>query len=286
MPARNTELKPDQKGRYRPYLGWKVGEDGERRQHRFNLGADRKEAERRMARLRELWAENKKAAGEPTWTPFALSAAISIARGVYKIPYRVDASTAEALEEPVAEYAQLIHVLREQFPSLEIVAADPELYAKGLRRNEIVERESLKALEQGFRELGLISPKSSLPERLVPGTLHEALDAYADHDIKKHNIKPETGQLTLYGNLRLERVERFKEHHEDLPLSALNYDRCEEIIRHWRHAHVEKKTGKITSKENARTPYQRTLAILFDGWIKPIGLGGCCREPLNALIER
>ena len=132
-----------------------------------------------------------------------MSAAISIAAGVYKIPYRVDASTAEVLEEPVAEYAQLIHVLREQFPSLEIVAADPELYAKGLRRNEIVERESLKALEQGFRELGLISPKSSLPERLVPGTLHEALDAYADHDIKKHNIKPETGQLTLYGNLRL-----------------------------------------------------------------------------------
>ena len=167
MPARNTELKPDQKGRYRPYLGWKVGEDGERRQHRFNLGADRKEAERRMARLRELWAENEKAAGEPTWTPFALSAAISIAQGVYKIPYRFDASTAGALEEPVAEYAQLIHVLREQFPSLEIVAADPELYAEGLRRNEIVEKESLKALEEGFRELGVISPKSSLPERLA-----------------------------------------------------------------------------------------------------------------------
>ena len=64
MPARNTALKPDANGRYHPYSGWKLGEDGQRRQRRFNLGTDRKEAERRMARLRELWAENEKVAGE------------------------------------------------------------------------------------------------------------------------------------------------------------------------------------------------------------------------------
>jgi len=45
MPARKTDLRPDAKGRYRPYLGWKAGDDGVRRQHRFNLGTDRKEAE-------------------------------------------------------------------------------------------------------------------------------------------------------------------------------------------------------------------------------------------------
>lgn len=85
MPARNTALKPDANGRYRPYLGWKLGEDGQRRQHRFNLGSDRKEAERRMARLRELWAENETAAGEPTWTPFALSCANQIAEGTSRL---------------------------------------------------------------------------------------------------------------------------------------------------------------------------------------------------------
>jgi hypothetical protein len=63
MTLRKTQLKPDAKGRYRPYLGWKVGDDGKRRQHRFNLGTDRKEADRRTARLRELWVENEKAAG-------------------------------------------------------------------------------------------------------------------------------------------------------------------------------------------------------------------------------
>jgi len=82
MPARNTDLKADAQGRYRPYLGWKLGDDGVRRQHRFNLGTDRKEAERRMARLRELWAENEEVAGEPTWTPFALSWGNQIAQGV------------------------------------------------------------------------------------------------------------------------------------------------------------------------------------------------------------
>ena len=152
----------------------------------------------------------------------------------------------------MAEYTQTIHVLREQFPSLEIVPADPELYAEGLRRNEIVEKETLKALEKGFRELGSITPKSSLPERLIPGTLHEALDAYTEHHIKKHNIKPETGQLKVYGNLRLERVERFKEHHGDIPLSSLNYDRCEEMIRYWRQRPRRKDTTRITSKDNAR----------------------------------
>ena len=64
MPSRKNDLRPDAKGRYRPYLGWKDAEDGVRRHHRFNLGSDCKEAEARMARLRELWAETEKLGGE------------------------------------------------------------------------------------------------------------------------------------------------------------------------------------------------------------------------------
>ena len=58
MARRNRDLSPDPEGRYRPYLGWKLGENGKKRQDRFNLGADRKEAERRLAKLRELYDEN------------------------------------------------------------------------------------------------------------------------------------------------------------------------------------------------------------------------------------
>lgn len=279
MPARKTDLKPDAQGRYRPYLGWKIGEDGIRRQHRFNLGTDRKEAERRIARLRELWAENEKAAGEPTWFPFALSAANQIAQGIYRIPYHLDVAYAEQMEDPVTEYAQMINVLRGQFPSLEIVPADPDLYAESLRRNTELENHAIKVVEDVLKTQGIVSKETSPPERLISGTLHEALDAYADHDIRKHNIKAGTDQLTLYGNLRLERVERFKEHHDDVPLVRLNYDRCEEMIRYWRQRPHKKDTGKITSRDNARHHISELLRFLrwLDqtdrfAWLMPRGV--------------
>ena len=88
MSSPKNDLRPDAKGKYRPYLGWKIGEDGVRRQHRFNLGTDHKEAEARMPRLRELWAETEKLGGdEPIWPPFCLYATDLIAKGIYKIPY-------------------------------------------------------------------------------------------------------------------------------------------------------------------------------------------------------
>lgn len=90
MAARNRDLRPDPQGRYRPYLGWKVGVDDERRQHRFNLGTDKREAERRFAKLRELYDENLRvygSGGQELWSPLALSYAEKIARGEYRISY-------------------------------------------------------------------------------------------------------------------------------------------------------------------------------------------------------
>lgn len=280
MPSRKNDLRPDAEGRYRPYLGWKFSEDGVRRQHRFNLGSDRKEAEARMARLRELWAETEKLGGdEPIWAPFPLYAANLIAKGIYKIPYPFYPETVEQVDDPVAEYAQVIHVMREQFPSLDLVPAEPQLYAEGIRRNEAIKNQELKRLEGDLRDLGVVTPQSPLPEQLISGRLHEALDAYAEHDVKKHNVKPGTDQLTLYGNLRLERVERFKDHHPDIPLSSLNYDACEEMIRHWRQRPPHKKSGKPTGKDNARHHISE-LDRFFDwldqtnrfAWTKPRGI--------------
>lgn len=293
MPARNTDLKPDAQGRYRPYLGWKVGEDGIRRQHRFNLGTDRKEAERRMARLRELWADNEKAAGEPTWTPFALSCANQIAQGNYKIAYCFDDDYAEMLEDPASEYAQMINVLRGQFPSLEIVPGDSDLYAESLRRNIVLENQAIKVVEEELKTRGIISKDTPPPERLISGTLHEALDAYVKHDIKKHNINLETGNLTLYGNLRQERAERFKDHHDDLPLSALNFDRCEEMIRYWRQRPRRKDSKEITSKDNARHHVSELLRFFrwLDqterfAWIMPRGVERIDRKIHDTGTER
>lgn len=200
MPARKTELRPDAKGRYRPYLGWKAGDDGVRRQHRFNLGTERKQAEARMSRLRELWKEVEKVAeeAESIWTPFTLYAANLIAEGIYKIPYPYDPSVSEQVEDPVAEYAQVVHVFRGWFPSLDLVPAEPELYAEGLRRNEAIKNRRLKKPEGELKDLGVVTPQLPLPERLISGTLHEAFDAYAEYDVKKHNLTPGTDRLTLF----------------------------------------------------------------------------------------
>jgi hypothetical protein len=71
MHSRTHDLKPDPNGRYRPYLGWKEGLDGERRQHRFNLGSDKREAESRFALLRSLWEQNCERYGD-LWEPLIL----------------------------------------------------------------------------------------------------------------------------------------------------------------------------------------------------------------------
>jgi len=88
--SRNREQTADNQGRYRPYLGWKADMTFEadmtprysnRRQRRFNLRTDKREAEKRLARLRELWDENCRVNGEEVWSRLALSYAEQIAKG-------------------------------------------------------------------------------------------------------------------------------------------------------------------------------------------------------------
>jgi len=99
MAVRKRSLKPDPKGRYRPYLGSRI--DG--KQQRFNLGADRAEAERRMNRLYELWEENVRANGEEVWSPLALHFAKQIAEGKRKIEYPFQSHFLEADDPALAK---------------------------------------------------------------------------------------------------------------------------------------------------------------------------------------
>ena len=91
MATRNRDLRPDAKGRYRPYVGWYEGRfrNEERRQPRFNLGTDLKEAERRLARIRELYEDNCRVVKRDVWSAQALGFAKDIARGDRRIVYYV-----------------------------------------------------------------------------------------------------------------------------------------------------------------------------------------------------
>ena len=216
-------------GRYRPYLGYRI--DG--KQPRFNLGTDKLEAERRFNRLFELWAENVVAAGEETWSPLALSFALQVADGKRRIEYPLSSQILDA-EDPAAEYAQVIHVERERFPSLDIVAAEPEIYSAGLRRNENLVGGEIEELQSRLQRLGALAPKQQLPEKLVAGRLFEAFDAYAEEDVMGHNVWAGSNRLKQSGHRRLEMIARFKERHEDMPLSFLRQDACKMLIRYLR----------------------------------------------------
>lgn len=160
MPARRRELKPDSKGRYRPYLGFRVDDKGNRKEHRFNLGTDKREAERRIERLYDLHDESEAVAGESIWTPFAFYAAKLIEKGTFSIPYPFHEHLMRE-DDPTAQYAQMLHVEQQNHPSLHIVPAEPDLYVHGVRADGMTVGEELKELEEAARFLGVITTSRS-----------------------------------------------------------------------------------------------------------------------------
>lgn len=90
MASRGGRLaQPDSQGQYVRQLGWKDSGSGGRVQHKFRLGTDQREAERRDDRLRQLWDQIVKdrgaEAGEARWDDLTLEIARQIARGAERI---------------------------------------------------------------------------------------------------------------------------------------------------------------------------------------------------------
>src|SRR5437763_118478 len=88
-----------------------------KRQPRFNLGTDRKEAERRYSNIQALYDDNCKVNGENVWSPRALSYAREIEKGKNVIEYP-PLSAEDGYENPELEYGQMIEVDRQRFPSV------------------------------------------------------------------------------------------------------------------------------------------------------------------------
>ena len=225
-----------------------------------------------MARLRELWAETEKLGGdEPIWAPFPLYAADLIAKGVYKISYPFDPETVEQVDDPVAEYAQIIHATRTSF-HLQPRPAEPAVVRPGPPAATRSSR-TTRTQEAGRRTASTWeSSRHSrhCPSRLISGTLHEAFDAYGEHDVKKHNIRPGDGSVdalrqpaTRTGGAVSRITTRTSR------CRALNYDLCEEMIRHWRQRPPHKKSGESHRKGQRTASHQRTGLLFSTGWIRP-----------------
>ena len=250
MATRKRDLRPDEKGRYRPYVGWYEGQyrNEKRRQYRFNLGTDLKEAVRRLARIRELYEDNCRVVKRDVWSEQALGFAKDIARGERRIIYPTFSDVIDQ-DDPLLEFAQMLHSIREMYPSVEFIA-DPQLYGESLELNKKYVTENLKALEGDLRQEGALPRNGELPREIIPGTLHEALESYKE-DAHSHNIEPGSKEMTSYGLRRLERIKRFKEQHDDTPLFSLDFDACKSMIEHWRNRPA-RKDGKTTSHSDSR----------------------------------
>ena len=252
-PTRIRSLSPDANGYYRPYVGWKMPDwpQGHRRvQNRFNLGKDLTEAQRRYTRIQELYADSCRATEEDVWSPFALGAANLLAQGVYRIPYFCPYKP-EEMDDPVAEYAQLLEIERQRYPSLDIVPGNAELFVASRKANREIERHAMSEVESILKRQGVIASDRELPEEIIPGSLHEALDDFVTSDIHGQNVVAGTNELTQHGTRRKQRINRQKEHSEDIPLSSLGLDELKELVNHWRSRPPHKRSGNPVSKAHA-----------------------------------
>ncbi|MEZ6126977.1 MAG: hypothetical protein R3C49_27995, partial [Planctomycetaceae bacterium] len=121
MPTRTRRTwKPDSRGYYSRQLGWVRSPSGKFQQHKFLLGTDRNEAERRERKLRELWDIYSASCIEerPLWPDDLLDVARRIARGI------PDISIARRPNEQEYVYAARIRKLQATYPVILFLPED------------------------------------------------------------------------------------------------------------------------------------------------------------------
>ncbi len=251
MTTRKHDLKPDEQGRYRPRIGWR-GSGENRTQVRFNLGTDKKAAVERLQQIQSLYEDCcRRNPDTPGWDDLAVNLAHQLAAGRRTVELPRPETWTRTLENCYGlteseandfclDYAQYVEYCQTLYPSVHFAPADMEGYTRSYNKNQKVVAKGLQALETKLRAASVPLGKNQFPTELIPGTLHEALDAYAE-SIRRDGAKLESGKLVPYQRKRLEQVKRLKELHAAVPLYALNFDKCKEINAFWRNRPKTKK---------------------------------------------
>ena len=264
MAARLGRLsKPDSQGQYARQLGWKLSQNGSRVQHKFRLGADKGEAERRDDRLRQVWEAIEKSApvGGALWDDTTLDIAKQLARGADQI------ELSPVSENEIAEeYARRLQSIQNRFPFLRFVPCDTERYTIGVSDKAIDLREIVlfpssarddywrgKEYTEMYQALpllpnrddGVIVNRKPLPEVLPTqplslaqpnhdgATLHQAFEAYKSW-IKEQYVDEVKQAISDYGFTKLGQVDTLESRHGDVPLAQIDYDFIEKMYRYWR----------------------------------------------------
>ncbi len=280
MGQRKRKLRsPDKRGRIPADVGWKQNDKGKWVQHTFYLGTDENEAKRRLMRLDEFWGrieylhnstkypDELSKPEKPTWTKFTLGIALQLAAGELQIPVERGTSDPDG-------YATKLHALSRQYPSINFVPSDEDAYTSGAdsargRANERMETARWIAQSQG-----------ELPPReiatLDPHNLFDALAVYTEYVKQKYHLA-EGNTVTPYGAGKLAIVERFKERHDNISLSALTYEGCQSLIRLWQNRPKVKGRDKSITRKTASNHIAEWMCFFrwlnktdkFD-WRKPL----------------
>jgi hypothetical protein len=127
--------KPDPRGYYSRQIGWERSKTGKLQQHKFLLGTDRKEAERRERKLRELWdsfvAGSKDA--RRLWSDDLMVVAKRVAKGIPEIPIPRGPS------EKQHEYAARIQRMQSKYPVVLFLPEDQHAFEIGQAALELFE---------------------------------------------------------------------------------------------------------------------------------------------------
>jgi hypothetical protein len=245
---RKTTLKPDQNGEYYRNLGWKRTRTGNRGQHKFLLGTNRKEAEARNVLLERVWQTIEDKQGQHAeWSEVTLDIGTAIAKGTneVRITRREILSSIPGVGtcfERDMDYARRIGQFRTEFPFINFIPESPEEYHRGVEEGAMLAAVQLEQLErkadrhkQALSQLG----------KPVSGEMfYAALQDYIEW-IKKECHDQSEGHVTDHGMTRIRQVKTIMERLENVPLASLDsYSAIDTLYGYFRKRPLSKRTKK------------------------------------------
>lgn len=274
MATKHTELKPNKAtGEYARNIGWKHNEkssNGSYIPHRFYLGKEKQAAKLANLRLEQLWDQVEKKWTEerrhgltlrdrPIWDDVTLAMGMAISKGQssFVLPPNPDLGDDAQLQ------ARYFTRMTTDFPVLALKPINEQQHQDGVER----ELKDARILQQRAET---ISSTIGQPI-IIGGTLHNALDDYAESVRSDQTKAGEDGErrLTRWGNTQLKNIGRLKERHRDIPLTALDFDQCKDMIVYWRTRPPHKQSKKPLSAKTSSS-HLRQLGRFFD-WLHRSG---------------
>ena len=227
-----TEPKKDGRtGLFCRDIGFRLNDSGKPVQPRFYLGRHLDAAKVAVARLEKLWNDVKArfetsegiGGDRPLWDDATLAMAKAIAKGddspvPVAPPKIVPSKVNPALDTELQ--AVWFAKLRKDFPAVNLTLDDAELIDR------------IGRLAEGFQK----KADRIKPARKSRQTLHDALGAFRTKIEAEYLTPPEKGRerrTSQTGVKHGERIGRLAEHVRNMPLSDLDANQLESVVRYW-----------------------------------------------------